>query len=172
MGADRNVRTPPEVMEKMQPGPEHGELKKREGKYDVAVKMWMDPKAPPQESKAKAEMKMVMNGKFLKQEYKGEMMGKPFTGIGYEGFDRVANKYTSTWLDDFSTQAMLAHGESKDGGKTIVFTGEFACPMTGGMVKYRNVYKQIDDDKFTFEMYQTQDGKESKGMELTYTRKK
>ncbi|MBI3829182.1 MAG: DUF1579 domain-containing protein [Planctomycetes bacterium] len=162
------------MMEKMQPGKEHEGLKKLEGQYDVAVKMWMEPGKDPLEGKASAEFKMVMNGRYLKQDYKGDMMGKPYTGIGYEGFDRVTGKYTSAWIDDFGTSMMTVTGASKDGGKTIEFTGEQGdCMNEGKTVKLRCVHKVVSDDQFVFEMYHTGgDGKEAKDMELTYTRKK
>ena len=161
------------LLAKMQPGKEHEELKKLEGKYDVAAKMWMDPSQPAQESKGTAEFTMVMNGRYLKQDFKGEMMGKPYNGVGFEGFDKVANKFVSMWMDDVGTQPMMMYGESKDGGKTVEFEGEHKCPMTGQQVKMRAIHKQVDADKFIFEMYHAYPGqKEFKGMELTYTRKK
>jgi len=163
----------PAWMEKFQPGKEHEAFKKLEGSYDVAVKMWEDPTKPPTESKATAEFKMVLNGRWLKLEYKGEIMGKLFTGLGYDGFDRTTGKYVSVWMDDFSTTMMHSTGTSKDSGKTIEYTGEMGCPMEEGkVVKTRQVHKEESADKFIFEMYMTIDGKEMKGMELTYTRKK
>ena len=42
----------------------------------------------------------------------------------------------------------------------------------GGTGKYRTVLTWKSDDTFTYEMFDTVDGKEIKGMELTYTRKK
>jgi hypothetical protein len=160
------------MMEKFAPGKEHEALAKLAGKYEVAVKMWMEPGKDPVESKSTAEFTMELGGRYLKQTYKGEMMGKPFTGVGYDGFDRATNKYVSTWIDDFSTTMMCMTGTSKDGGKTVEYTCEVGCPMTGQMIKTRCVHKTVDADTFVFEMYQTQDGKEMKGMELTYKRKK
>ncbi|HYF49273.1 MAG TPA: DUF1579 domain-containing protein [Planctomycetota bacterium] len=160
------------MMEKFAPGKEHEALAKLAGKYDVTVKMWMEPGKDPVESKAEAEFTMELKGRYLKQTFKGTMMGQPFTGVGYDGFDRASNKYTATWMDDFSTTMMYMTGTSKDGGKTVEYTGEQTCPMTGQMIKTRTVHKTVDDDTFTFEMYQTHDGKEMKGMELTYKRKK
>jgi hypothetical protein len=160
------------VMEKFEPGKEHDELKKLEGKYDVIIKVWMDPNAAPEESKASAEFKMEKNGKFLKQEFKGQMMGKPYTATGYDGFDRTVNKYVSVWIDDFSTQVLNLQGETRDGGKTIEFTGDQHCPLNGKVMKMRTVHKQIDADSFTLEMYAAMDGNEQKSMEATYKRKK
>lgn len=162
------------MMEKLQPGKEHEGLKKLEGAYDVAVKMWMEPGKDPAEGKASAEFKMVMNGRYLKQEYKGDMMGKPYTGNGFDGYDRVTGKYTSVWMDDFGTSMMSVTGTSKDGGKTVEYVGEQGdCMNEGKMVKLRCVHKTVSDDQFVFEMYHTgSDNKEVKDMELTYSRKK
>src|SRR4051812_25261959 len=47
IGADDMAK----AMAKMQPGPEHQELAKQVGTWDVAATFWMDPAAAPQESK-------------------------------------------------------------------------------------------------------------------------
>lgn len=169
---EKAVNETPDWMKKFEPGKEHAALKKLEGTYEVAVKMWMAPDKAPMESKASAEFKIVMNGRYLKQEYKGEMMGKPFIGVGYLGYDRTLDKYTNVWIDDASTQMMGGLGMSKDGGKTIEFTSERGDPMTNQAVKVRYVQALDGDDKIVFTMYETHGEKEIKGMELTYTRKK
>jgi hypothetical protein len=171
-GATAGDAAPEELMEKFRPGKEHESLKKLAGSYDVTLKMWMEPGKDPVETKGAAEFTMEMNGRYLKQVFKGTMMGQPFTGVGYDGFDRTVNKYVGTWLDDFSTQIMFAFGTSKDDGKTIEYVGELGDPISGKMIKTRNVHKTIDDDSFTFEMYQTHGDKEIKCMELVYKRKK
>jgi hypothetical protein len=159
-------------MQKMLPGKEHEGLKKSVGQYDVEDKMWMAPDAPPTVTKCTAEIKEILGGTHFQQDYKGEMMGKPYTGLGISGFDRVQNKYTSFWIGSFGTDMSTMTGTSTDGGKTINYTGACICPMTGGPVKLRGILTRINDDEFKFEMYMTQDEKEFKGMELNYTRKK
>jgi len=50
------------------------------GSWEFETKMWMEgPGAPPALSKGTAEMKMIMGGRFLRQDLKGEMMGMPLT---------------------------------------------------------------------------------------------
>src|SRR4051794_25583712 len=87
---------PEELMEKFRPGKEHEVLKKLAGSYDVTFKMWMEPGKDPVETKATAEFTMEMNGRYLKQVFKGTIMGQPFNGIGYDGFDRTVNKYVGS----------------------------------------------------------------------------
>ena len=158
-------------VEKCQPGVEHQMLKKLEGNYQVTVKCWMDPAKVPMETQGEAKLKMILEGRFLRQEFKGELMGKTIHGTGFDGFDRTTGKYVTVWMDDSCTQMMFATGTSKDNGKTIEYTGEHGDPQAGQAVKVRSVFTQLDKDRFTFEMFQTREGKEVKGMELLYTRK-
>jgi hypothetical protein len=158
--------------EALKPGPEHKEMAKWAGKYNVATKYWMDPTGAPMESKGTAEFTSLFEGRYLRQDYKGEMMGMPFTGIGFDGFDRVTNKYCSVWIDSMGTQVTYLEGTSKDGGKTIEYKGKMSDPMANKQVDSRWVHTTKSDDSFVFELYMTQEGKEVKGMELTYTRAK
>lgn len=164
--------TDPAAMEKMMPGPEHEVLAKQVGTWSVATKMWMDPSQPPMESVGTAEFTMIADGRFLRQEFKGEMMGMPFTGWGYDGFDRVTGKYTSYWMDSMSTSPTFLTGTSKDGGKNIEYTGEMSDWGTGSTAKTRWVGVHTSDDETHVEMYVTHGDKEEKAMELVYKRKK
>ena len=96
---------------------------------------------------------MVMDGRFLKQRCKGEMMGKQFEGMGITGYDNTSKKYTSTWLDNMATTLHVMEGTAGD-AKTITQQGEYTCPMRGRM-KLRSVLKIIDDHTHIFEMYGT-----------------
>lgn len=160
------------AMEKMMPGPEHEVLAKRVGTWSVSTKIWMDPSQNPMESIGTAEFKLVMDGRFLHQEYKGEMMGMPFTGWGFDGFDRVTGKWTSFWIDSMSTSPTSLTGTSADGGKTIEFTGDMSDCASGTVVKTRWVATHSSDDESRVEMYVTHGDKEEKAMELVYKRKK
>lgn len=155
-----------------QPGTEHQALAKLAGTWDVAAKMWMEPGKDPIETKGSATFAVILDGRYVRQDYRGEMMGQPFTGIGIEGFDRVKNAYTSTWLDSMSTGMVIMEGASSDGGKTITYEGDYSCPMEKRQIQGRSVNTLVDDDTFTVTMYATREGSEAKTMELRYTRAK
>lgn len=161
-----------ELPEGMKPGPEHEALAKLAGKWEIAGKMWMDATGKPTESKGSAEFKVIMDGRFIQQDYKGEMMGMPFTGMEILGYDRTTKKYTAHWVDSMSTGATWLTGTSKDGGKTIEFKGKMSDPESGGEVDSRWMHTSKGDDSFVFEMFLTVEGKEVRFMELTYTRTK
>lgn len=163
------------MMEKFEkagaPGEQHKHMAKLEGKWDTKTKSWIEPDKPPMETTGSCEYHMFMDGRFLKQQCKGEMMGKQFEGMGITGYDNTSKKYTSTWMDNMATTFHVMEGTATD-AKTITQQGEYTCPMRGHM-KLRSVLKIIDDNTHIFEMYGTGEkgGQEAKMMEITYSRK-
>jgi hypothetical protein len=152
------------------PGEPHKVLANKAGSWNTKTKEWMDPKAPPMESTGTCEQKMLLDGRFLQQECTGEMMGESFTGIGVTGYNNHTKKYVSTWMDSMGTGIFSMEGTSAD-GKTITLKGPYDDPIEGPM-KLRAVWKLVDDNTQVFEMYGTgKKGKETKMMEITYTRK-
>lgn len=160
----------PKIMEAMKPGPEHQQVAKLAGTWDVACRFWMTPDAPPTETRGVNIFRTVFDGRFVEGEFTATLMGQPFTGRSVAGYDRGAKHYVSTWYDSMGTGINRLTGPSSDGGKTITYTGDMVCPKDG-KVQVREVETHQSDDRFTIVMYQTKDGKEQKTMELAYTRR-
>lgn len=152
-------------------GPQHEGMAKQVGTFDVAVKSWMDPAAPPITSKGVATRTLHLGGRVLHEEFQGDMMGAPFTGLSRSGYDNVSGEYWSTWTDSMSTGIMLSKGEC-DESHTCTYVGTYNDPIKGGPVTNRFVVKSISPDEQHFEMYGPgRDGDEVKMMEMTYTRR-
>ncbi len=67
-----------EKMEKAdQPGEQHKQMAKMEGKWDTKTKSWMEPNTPPVETTGSCEYKMLMDGRYLKQKCAGDPYGHP-----------------------------------------------------------------------------------------------
>lgn len=153
------------------PGPEHKMLSGMVGTYDVAVKVWQDPSAPPDASKATATRTMDLDGRVLVERFEGSMMGSPFTGLGMTGFDNVSREYWSTWMDSMSTGMMMATGAC-DAKHTCSFTGSWNDALKKGPVTMRVQSRWTSPTTEIFEMYGPgKDGKEMKTMEMTYTKR-
>ncbi len=153
------------------PGPHHELLARMAGTWSTRTLSWMEPGGPTMESTGVSEQKMILDGRFLQQDFSGEMMGDKFIGIGVTGFDNHTRKFVSTWMDSMSTAIMYFEGEADAGGKTITQTSEFDDPFRGPM-KWRSVTRIVDDHTHLFEMFGTdKSGKEERMMEITYTRK-
>jgi len=152
-------------------GPQHELMAKHAGTYDVAIKSWMDPAAPPMESKGVAIRTLHMGGRVMHEEFQGDMMGMPFTGLSRSGYDNVSGKYWSTWTDSMSTGIMISEGEC-DESFNCTYRGTHNDPIKGGPVTNRYVAKWTSPDEQSFAMYGPgRDGTEVKMMEMIYTRR-
>jgi hypothetical protein len=153
------------------PGEPHKQLESLAGSWTTQTKEWMEPGKPPMESSGTVEMKSILGGRFLQQEFTGSMMGQPYSGIGTTGYDNLRKKYVSTWIDSMGTGIFLMEGTASADGKTITLKGGHDEPG-GGHMTHRAIWKLVDDNTQIFEMYGTHKGeKEMKGMEIVYTRK-
>lgn len=154
------------------PAKEHDVLKKFEGKWDCTVKEWMDPSAPPKESKGSSVNQMMFGGRFLHCMFTGEMMGKKFEGVSVMGYDKTKQQYQNLWMDSMSTSMFMATGALKDG--KLELSGEMEDPVMKTKCKMREVMEFPSDDKHVFSMYMTDpaSGQEMKCMEITYTKAK
>lgn len=154
------------------PGERHKQFAALAGSWTTQTKEWMEPGKPPTESTGTAEMKMLLDGRFLYQEYHGQMMGQPFNGIGIDAYDNLRKKYVTAWMDTMGTGIFIMEGTASPDGKTITLKGSHPEPG-GGQMSHRAIWKLIDADHQTFEMYGAHHGQqETKMMEITYTRSK
>jgi hypothetical protein len=153
------------------PGEPHKQLASLAGSWTTKTKSWMEPGKPPMESTGACEYKVVLDGRYVQQQCTGEMMGQPYTGIGTHGYDNVSKKYVTTWIDSMGTGIFLMDGTASPDGKTVTLQGSHADPFEGTM-KHRAVWKFVDANTQTFEMYgEHGHGHEMKMMEITYSRK-
>ncbi len=153
------------------PGEPHKLFASLAGSWETKTKEWMEPGKPPTESTGSAEMKMLLDGRFLYQEFNGNMMGQPFSGVGIDGYDNLRKRYVSTWIDTIGTGIFQMEGMASADGKTITLKGQHA-ELGGGQMTHRAVWKIGDSNTQTFDMYGTHHGgKEMKMMEITYTKK-
>ncbi len=153
------------------PGEPHKQLASLAGSWTTKTKEWMEPGKPPSEADGSVEMKMLLDGRFLQQDFTGEMMGQPYTGVGITGYDNLRKKYVSIWLDTMGTGPFMMEGTASGDGKTITLKGQHAEPG-GGHMTHRAVWKIVDSNTQTFDMWGAHGGgKEMKETEIVYTRK-
>ncbi len=154
-----------------QPGLPHEFMKNFEGEFDAVNRLWMDPSAPPMETAASCTNTMIMDGRYLKSDYEGSIMGQPFTGMGLMGFDNNKKLFTNMWIDSMSTGIATALGSFNQEGDTVTFVGAMDEPMTGEMGKsYKQVFR-VTEGGYVMEMWEILYGDPLKVMEIEYTRK-
>ena len=153
------------------PGAEHRRLAALDGTYDLTVKSWHSPDAPPSTDTGTATRKMILGGRVQVEEVSSQMMGQPFNGQGLHGFDNVTGKYWATWNDSMSTGLMVSEGTC-DASQTCTYTGTYHDPVSKKPVTSRMVSRWSDKNTEVLEMYAPgPDGKEAKMMEITYKKR-
>jgi hypothetical protein len=155
-----------------EPAEAHKLLQKQVGKWNLSLKSWPAPGAPPMESTGTAETKSLLGDRYVQTEVSSNMMGKAFSGIGTTGYDKAKKKYVGTWIDSMSTGMMLSEGTADASGKVMTTQAVATDPLTGKPTKMRIVSKWESDDKIVEEFFEKKGGKDVKTMEITYTRAK
>ena len=154
------------------PGAPHRILADLAGSWTTRTRGWMEPDKPPMEGTGACEQKMILDGRYLQQEYTGEMMGDQFAGLNILGYDNFTGKYVSIWIDSMSTGINYFEGSGSADGKTITQESSYEDPVRGPMV-WRSITKIVDINTVESEMYLIpKGGTEEKMMEMTMTRKK
>lgn len=166
-GADKQ-----ELMRKAEvagrPGPQHKHLDHYIGQWRCDVKCFMDPNGQPEQSQGSAKIEWIMDGRFIREKFEGQFMGKPFHGRSILGFNNVKQVYQSTWIDDMNTAMFTSEGRGDE--KNITLEGLSSCPATGRAdVPMKVVLRILGPDKHTFEMFDGSRGN-MRTMEITYTR--
>jgi hypothetical protein len=155
-----------------EPGPAHKQLQRTVGKWNISMKSWGAPGAPPMESTGTAEAKSLLGDRYVQMTVNSTFMGKPFNGVGISGYDNGKKKFVGTWIDSMSTGMMRTEGTADPAGKVVTAQASSTDPLSGKESKMRIVQTFETDDKIVEEFYEKKGPKEVKMMEITYTRAK
>jgi hypothetical protein len=137
------------------------------GEWTTVTKMWMDPAAPPMDIAGTASAKSL----FGQTEHRGIFMGEESIGIATTGYDSQKKKFVGTYLENSSTSITTVEGTYDAASKTFTFSGQYDDPMEHASIPFRFTEKVGDPNKILFEWFEKKGGKETKSMEITYTRK-
>ena len=155
------------------PAEAHKALQGMVGTWDAEVTSWMEPGQPPVKSKGTSENRMALGGRWVESRFTSEMMGQPFEGIGYTGYDNQKKKYMGTWMDNMSTAVMVTEGTMDAAGKVMTSTSTMDDFMTGKPQTIKMTTTIASPDHHVFEMWGPDPtGKVVKQMQIDYRRRK
>ena len=165
-----------------QPGEHHKKLAPFVGSWNTVTKVWMGgPGTPPTETQGTTEVKWVLGGRYIAEDFNGQMIMPdetgdmkpvPWQGRGLTGYDIYQNMYVGSWADSVSTHLLSFRGGCDPSGKTFTFYFLMDEPMLdirGRMVKM--VSRIINNDKHVLEMFDLHARDDYKVFEIIYTRK-
>ncbi len=150
------------------PNENHQRLSYMVGTWKTDVTAMWGPEPEKSQGRTKSEWKL--GKRFVGYEYQGQMMGQPFEGLGYTGYDNIKKKYVSVWMDSMGTMMFTEEGDYDASSKTFTYRGEMNSPM-GEKIKTRTTIEVVSDDKHVMTFHHTMPGQpESKVMEIVYRR--
>jgi hypothetical protein len=161
------------MMEAGTPGKMQEVLTRDVGTWQGKSTMFMGADSEPVTSDSKCVITSVMDGRYVQAEITGEMPGMgPFHGIGQYGYDNVAKKFVSTWIDNHSTGIMTGDGELSKDGKVLTWNYTFHCPLTKKPTKMREIETITGKNTKRLDMYgaDPKSGKEYKMMTIELTK--
>ncbi len=157
------------------PGAPHKVLSSMVGNWKYTSKSWESADAKPQEGSGTSKFKMILGGRFLQHDTKGNAMGMPFEGIGITGYDNIKGKYDTLWFDSMGTGIARGIGTFDSTTQTLKDTGEYTCPIKKEKTQnYRAEWKIVDNNNMTYSMFGSglDNGPEYKQMEMVFKRAK
>lgn len=154
-----------------EPGPQHTLLDIFVGTWDVSANFDTGPGQPPETASGQMVNAWQLDGRWLKQEYSGQMASLgSFRGIGFLGYDNLQKMYVGTWMDTLSTSCFVSKGSFDDSKATFELSGDFTVEG-GEKFKQKQVMTVLSPDRYVVTMYLTgPDGVEFKTGNLEYTR--
>ena len=153
------------------PGPGHKALEHFVGSWRAEVKCWHEPGREAHVSQGTAKGRWTMSGRFLQEDFQGEMMGRSFNGRSLLGYDNFKQTFNSVWISDMQTSMFVTEGKGDIGNNVITLQGKSSCAATGRKdIPMRVVIRVLGQNKHTFEMFDDSLGQNGKVMEITYVR--
>lgn len=152
------------------PGPQHGSLMRRAGRYTHVTTIRVAQEDEPQVFKGDAVFKPVLGGRFLLEERSMRMANEDVKYLKLHGYNAATDRYEALWTFNFKTAMLLLTGVEEDGGRTIRWSGSYT-DVKDGEVTVEAATRQVDEDHFVLNVYgMGPDGEQFTVQETSYTR--
>lgn len=151
---------------------EHVFLKKFAGNWDSTTSFRETAQQAWTESKGNESCRML-GEIWLVSEWKGDMAGMTFEGLGTTGYDPYKKKFVSTWVSNMEPVLATGEGSMDAAGKVLTTTINSTNCKTGKPCTGRMTQEFKDKDTVVWVVFMTgDDGKEFECMKGESKRKK
>jgi hypothetical protein len=130
-----------------EPGAEQASLTQLAGDYTTTQKFFIHAGVPPAQSHGSAKISVILDGRFLLERNSVDSGPVVVHGLRLYGYNNATRRYEAVWTYTMSTEMMKMTGDSRDGGKTIEFSGE-ASASGAGKVPLTARLQRFGSDKF------------------------
>lgn len=125
------------MIELAQPGPEHDQLARLAGSWQVTTTFQSsEPGDPVTRTEGDARNTILLGGRFVQSEVRETWGGQPVDAVVRLGFDRRTGRHTLSRCDSWGTYCVEAEGTANDAG-LLVLEGTTLDPLGRGTEAYR-----------------------------------
>jgi hypothetical protein len=143
------------------------------GSWEGTCQTWFEPGKLADESEIKGEIRPLLEGRFLRHTYYGELQGKPRQGEETITLNSVTNHFQISWFDDFHMNYAIMFSEGEPTDRGFIVKGEYDTAPNAAPWGWKTAYELTDDDHLTITAYNiTPAGQEAKAVEIHYVRRK
>lgn len=90
------------------------------GLWSGPTKLWLDPAAPPEETRSTLHAELLLGGRWLRLSYRGVSFAKPHAGEMLLGFHKDAGELELAWIDSAHTGSAIMFSKGKLGAAGVV----------------------------------------------------
>jgi hypothetical protein len=142
------------------------------GEWEGISRTWFEPGKLADESTWQATIYSMLDGRYLRYEYRGTLQGERFEGKATIGYNTMTKQFEMAWIDSFhqNNGIMYCRGPQSETGFSVL--GSY-CPVEGSEDwGWRTVFDLTDADHLTVRAYNIEpNGTEHLGIETHYTRR-
>jgi len=153
----------------------HKQLSKMVGNWQGVAKVWFEPGDPVDQSPVTGTMRLVLDGRFILHEYKGQFGDKPLEGLALYGYHLELEKYECAWVDSFHNNSamMFSQGEKHNKAFNVLGSYAYVTPEEEQHWGWRTELEMRSDDEIVITSYNISPaGEEAKATEIVYKRVK
>lgn len=123
------------------PGEPHELLEPLIGEWDLTYRVWMTVEGEPVETYGSAVSRWILEKRFVRMVYQGEILGRDFEGQRVIGYDNQAQEYVATWRDNLGTYTLLFKGRCDDVEcRQRTMTADFVDPVSNQSLKNKGIF--------------------------------
>jgi hypothetical protein len=137
------------------PGPQHAALAHYIGQWDVEIS-FTGAMMPAQRSKGTAEYFWIIEGRWLGQRIKAQLMGRPYESFSIRGYDNLSKSHVALTLGTSDTSMNVVRGlGTLTNDHAIAMYGTLDDYLSGQLHKpYKVVARHIDDNRHISEVWE------------------